>query len=326
MKKVLVSGIQATGNVHIGNYFGAMKQNVELSQDKNFESYIFIADYHALTTVRDSKELKNNSLEAATIYLALGFDFKNANLFLQSQVNEVTELSSIFNNLVTMPYMMRAHAFKDHEAKSKEVNVGLFTYPILMAADILTYGGEVVPVGADQKQHIEYARDIAGNFNRAYGEFFKLPKDMIVEGVALVPGIDGQKMSKSKNNNIPLFCTDTEAKKIIMSIVTDSAKPEDRKNPDENNIYKIHKLFLDQDQDKILRDKFLNGGYGYKDAKQDLLDTFLNWRKPFVEKYNYYKDNPKVVETILIEGGEVARKKAKATLHHVRDMVGLINL
>lgn len=326
MKKVLVSGIQATGAPHVGNYFGAMRQSIELSKNKDFESYVFVADYHALTTVKNKEELEKNSFEMVCSYLALGFDFKNANLFYQSQIKEVTELNWIFANLVTVPYMMRAHAFKDHEAKSKDVNVGLFTYPILMAADILVYGADIVTTGADQKQHIEYARDIAGNFNRAYGEFFKLPKDYILDDVATVPGVDGNKMSKSKNNHLPIFCTDEDAKKIIMGIVTDSARPEDKKDPDTNNIYKIHKLFLSKDQDKILRDKFLNGGYGYKDAKTDLLDTFLNWRKPFVEKYNHYKENPREVEIILLECGENARNKAKESMHHIRNTIGLINL
>ena len=191
-QKVLLSGIQATGTLHFGNYFGAVKQNIDLANSGEYESYIFIADYHALTTVKDKVALHTSALEIASVYIACGLDLTKATLFRQSSVPEHTELAMIFNNVVTMPYLMRAHAFKDHEAKDKEVNIGLFDYPVLMAADILMYQADIVPVGQDQKQHVEYARDIAGFYNRAWKvEQFKLPKEHIVEGVGTVPGTDG---------------------------------------------------------------------------------------------------------------------------------------
>ncbi len=324
-KQILVSGIKPTGRLHFGNYFGAMKQNIDLSSSGEFESYVFIADYHALTTVRNGDELRQQTIEAVASYIACGLDVSKVILFKQSSVPEVTELTWIFNNLVTMPYMMRAHAFKDKEAKDQDVNVGLFDYPVLMASDILIYGADIVPVGADQKQHVEYARDIAGFYNRAYGvEEFTLPKDLIIESVASLPGIDGQKMSKSYNNHIELFCSDEDLKKRVMSIVTDSASPEEKKNPDDNNIYKIHKLFLSEEEDVLLRAKFLDGGYGYKQAKDELLATLMKWREVKKEKYDELVSNPSFIFSLLKEGGEQARKKAEEKMNIVRKQVGLL--
>ena len=323
-KKILVSGVKPTGRLSFANYFGAMKQNINLTNSGEYENYIFLADYHALTTVRNGEELRNQTLEAAASYIACGLDVSKAILFKQSDVPEVTELTWVFNNLVTMPYMMRAHAFKDHEAKDKEVNVGLFDYPVLMASDILMYGADIVPVGADQKQHIEYARDIAGFYNRAYDvEYFKLPKEFIVESVATIPGIDGQKMSKGYNNHIELFCSDEDLKKRVMSIVTDSATPEEKKNPDTNNIYNIHKHFLDEDENAVLRGKFENGGYGYKQAKEDLLITIMKWREGKKEVFDDLVAHPEKVMAILKEGGVQAKKKAEETMRDVRRQVGL---
>ncbi len=323
-KKILVSGIQATGTLHFGNYFGAVKQNIDLANSGEYESYIFIADYHALTTVKDKSALRTSALEIAAIYIACGLDLTKATLFRQSSVPEHTELALIFNNVVTMPYLMRAHAYKDHEAKDKEVNVGLFDYPVLMAADILMYQADVVPVGADQKQHIEYARDIAGFYNRAWGvEQFKLPKEYIMDGVGTVPGTDGEKMSKSKGNVIPLFGSDEEIKKAVMGIVTDSASPDDAKDPDTNNIYNIHKLFLNNEEVTELRNKFQNGGYGYKVAKEDLLATIMKWREGKKEVYDDLVAHPEKIVAILDEGGKVARAKAQDTMKQVRAQIGL---
>jgi tryptophanyl-tRNA synthetase len=323
-KKVLVSGIQATGSLHFGNYFGAMKQNIDLANTGEYESYIFIADYHALTTVKDRDMLSGSSLSIAAAYIACGLDTSKATLFRQSSVPEHTELTVIFNNVVTMPYLMRAHAFKDHEAKDKEVNVGLFDYPVLMASDILIYKADVVPVGADQKQHIEYARDIAGFYNRAWGvEEFPLPKEMIVESVATIPGIDGEKMSKSKGNVISLFGSDEEVKKAVMGIVTNSQAPEEKKSPDENIIYNIHKHFLHDDEIKILRAKFENGGYGYKEAKDDLLATIMKWREGKKEVFDDLMTHPEKIISVLEEGGTQARAKAQVTIKEVRNQIGL---
>lgn len=323
-KKILVSGIQATGKLHFGNYFGAMKQNIDLANSGEYEPYIFVADYHALTTVKDKNALRESSLEIAAAYIACGLDLTKATLFRQSSVPEHTELAWVFNNVVTMPYLMRAHAFKDHEAKDKEVNLGLFDYPVLMAADILIYQADVVPVGADQKQHVEYARDIAGFYNRAWSvEQFKLPKDMILESVATIPGVDGAKMSKSKGNVISLFGTDEDVKKAVMGVVTDSARPEDKKNADENNIFNIHKHFLNEDGIAALRAKFENGGYGYKEAKEELLATIMNWRTGKKEKFDDLIAHPGKIQSILEEGGKAARLRAQETMKQVREQVGL---
>ena len=323
-KKILVSGIQATGKLHFGNYFGAMKQSVDLGNSGEYEAYIFIADYHALTTVKDGETLRDNTREIVAAYVACGLDLSKVTLFKQSDVPAHTELSCIFSNVVTMPYLMRAHAFKDHEAKDKEVNLGLFNYPVLMAADILIYNADVVPVGADQKQHIEYARDIAGFYNRAWGvEQFKLPKDYILESVGTIPGTDGEKMSKSKGNVIALFGTDEEVKKSVMGIVTDSATPDEKKNPDTNNIYNIYKHFLTTEEDAKLRAKFENGGYGYKSAKDDLLVTIMKWREGKVEIYNDLISNPEKIKAILNQDGIVARAKAEETMKLVREQIGL---
>ena len=322
-KKILVSGVQATGTLHIGNYFGAVKQNIDLGNTDDYESYVFIADYHALTTVKNKEELAKNTFDAACTYLALGLDPKKVALFKQSDVPSHTELCWIFNNVVTMPYLMRAHAYKDHEAKNKEVNVGLFDYPVLMAADILIYGADIVPVGADQKQHVEYSRDIAQKFNTTWGEYFSLPKDHIIEGVALVPGLDGEKMSKSKGNTIPLFASDEEIRKCVMKIVSDSKTPEEKKNPDDYILYNIHKLFLNEEEDKALRSRYEEGGLSYKEAKDMLTETICVFMKPCREKYEYYQSHPDEVHAILKEGGSRARIKAGERMQEIRKQVGL---
>lgn len=324
MKKTLVSGIQASGTLHIANYFGAMRQNIIIGNDDAYDAYVFVAEYHAMTTLKDPKALAKSSFDIACAYLACGLDPKKVFLFKQSAVPEVHELTWILNTVTTVPYLMRAHAYKDHQAKNKEVNAGVFDYPVLMAADILIYGGELVPVGQDQQQHVEYARDIAGYFNRQWEELFKLPKAYIAKDVALIPGTDGQKMSKSKGNVIPLFGTDAEIKKAVMGIVTDSKTPEEKKNPDENNIYNIHKLFLSKDEDSRLRKKYLEGGLSYKEAKDGLLHAVIGFVSPMRERYEYYQNHPKEVEQILEEGGARAKAKAQETMKKVRTATGLI--
>lgn len=323
MKKTLVSGIQSSGTLHLGNYFGAMRQNVIIGNDDAYDAYVFIANYHAMTTLKDPKALAKSSFDIACAYLACGLDPMKVSLFRQSSVVEVHELTWILNTVTSMPYLMRAHAFKDQEAKNKDVNVGLFDYPVLMAADILIYGGELVPVGQDQKQHIEYARDIAGYFNREWKELFTLPKDYIAKDVAVVPGTDGEKMSKSKGNVIPLFGSDAEIKKAVMGIVTDSKTPDEKKDPDTNNIYNIHKLFLSKDEDTKLRAKYQDGGLSYKDAKEGLLHAILHFVTPMREKYEHYQAHPAEVEAILEEGGRKAKAKAGETMRAVRSAVGL---
>lgn len=323
MKKTLVSGIQSSGKLHIGNYFGAIRQNIELGNSADFDAYIFLADYHSMTSLTNTKERMANTFDAACTYLAFGLDPEKVTLFKQSDVPEVHELTWVLNTVTPMPMLMLAHAFKDHDAKNKDVNVGLFDYPVLMASDILIYDGEVVPVGRDQEQHVEIAREVAGKYNRAYGNLLTLPQAFIKKDVAVVPGIDGGKMSKSKNNHIPLFAQEEETKKRIMSIVTDSARPEEKKNPDENNIYQIHKLFLTSEEDKALRAKFENGGYGYKEAKEALFETFTKWITPYQEKYDYYHAHPEIVKDILHAGGTKARRKAQLKMEKIRSATGL---
>ncbi|MEK7662475.1 MAG: tryptophan--tRNA ligase, partial [Patescibacteria group bacterium] len=252
--KILLSGVKPTGIAHIGNFFGAMKQFVELGED--YQSYIFIANYHALTTEQDKKKLEGNTLEIAATYLALGIDPKKTALFLQSDVPEVTELAWIFNCITTVPYLSRAHAYKDAVAKDKEVSVGTFDYPMLMAADILIQDADVVPVGTDQKQHVEIARDTAEKFNRLYGETFKLPEPLIIKSVAVVPGTDGRKMSKSYGNTIPLFAEDGDIEKLVMGITTDSKGVGEPKNPETDTIFKLHELFSSENELKKLRARY----------------------------------------------------------------------
>lgn len=310
--KILLSGIKPTGRPHIGNYFGAMKQYVEM-QDSH-ESYIFIADFHALTKTHDAKELSQATYDLVLDYLAIGLDPKKVTLFKQSDAPQVTELTWIFNCLTTMPYLMRAHAFKDAEAKNKEINVGIFDYPILMAADILIQDAAVVPVGQDQKQHVEYARDTAEKFNRVFGETFKLPQPLILESVKTVPGIDGQKMSKSYNNHIPLFSTDEELRKLVMSIVTDST------GGVPVNVRAIHELF----RDKAYLDALYAEKAGkYKDLKEALLADLIAFVTPLRERRaELAKDRSRVLK-ILSEGGKKARARAEAKMVEVRKKTGL---
>jgi tryptophanyl-tRNA synthetase len=321
MKKVLLSGVKPTGRPHLGNYFGAMKQFVDL-QDKH-ETNIFLADFHAITSVHNAAELKQNSIDMILDYLAIGIDPKKITLFKQSDVPEVTELAWIFNCITTMPYLMRAHAFKDAEAKDKEINVGVFDYPILMAADILLPGAQVVPVGKDQKQHVEYARDIAEKFNRIFGETFILPEAMILEDVATVPGIDGQKMSKSYNNTIPLFASDEEIRAAVMKIPTDSAGVEDPKDPDQSIIYQIHSLILDDSAKTQLRSQFEKGGLSYKDAKENLVKDLIEFISPMRERRAKYAKNLKKVLREIEKGGKRMRKKIQPKMNEVRMKVGL---
>ena len=273
MKKRLLSGIKPSGIIHIGNYFGAVKQFVDL-QDSH-ESFVFIADFHAITTVQNKDELSKNILNITMDYLACGLDPKKVCLFKQSDLPEVTELTWYFNCITTMPYLERATAYKDAKAKSKEANVGLFDYPMLMAADILIQDADIVPVGSDQKQHVEYARDTAQKFNNIFGETFKLPEPLILKEVAIVPGIGGRKMSKSYGNTIPLFGNDDQIRKAVMSIVTDSKSPEEPKNPEECNIFAIHKLFLKGEDLENLKMRYLNGGLGYKESKDMLYQEII---------------------------------------------------
>jgi tryptophanyl-tRNA synthetase len=321
-RKIVLSGVKPTGRVHIGNYFGMMKQVVDL-QDDYEESLIFIADYHALNTVQDAQEMSKNIYEVALDYLAIGLDPKKVTIFKQSDISTTAELALIFNTITTMPYLMRAHAFKDAQAKNKEISVGTFTYPMLMAADILMYDTDIVPVGQDQKQHIEIARDTAEKFNRIFGEEFKLPEAIILKEVATVPGIDGQKMSKSYNNTIPLFAEDDEIKKAVMSIVTDSKSPEEAKDPENDNIFALHKLFSNTQQLENIEKKYKEGGMGYKESKEMLIENIREFIKPLREKRKELEKDRSSIIKMLKENGEKMRKRAEKKMQSVREKVGV---
>src|SRR3989338_5486458 len=311
-KKILVSGVKPTGRPHVGNYFGAMKQFVELQHE--YQCFIFIADLHALTTVQNKKELEENTAGVLLDYMAIGLDPKNVTLYKQSDVPQVAELAWIFNCLTTMPYLMRAHAYKDAEAKNKEVNVGLFDYPMLMAADILIQDADIVPVGQDNKQHVEIARDTAEKFNRIFGETFKLPEPLILKGVAAVPGIDGRKMSKSYSNTISLFATDEEIEKSVMNIVTDSSgeRPE--------NVYAIHALLKDKE---FLDNLYEENKVEYKILKEMLIADIKKFVTPLRERRQKLEQDKNTVLEVLREGGEVARERAEKKMEEIREKVGL---
>jgi tryptophanyl-tRNA synthetase len=312
-KKTLLSGVKPTGRPHIGNYFGAMKQFVDMQDDYN--AMVFIADYHALNFIQDGPEMKQQILDLTLDYLAIGLDPKKTLIYKQSDIPEHTELTWIFDTITTMPYLMRAHAYKDAEAKDKEISVGTFNYPMLMAADILMYDPDVVPVGQDQKQHVEYARDTAQKFNHIFkSEVFKLPDVKIIEDVAVVPGTDGRKMSKSYGNTIPLFAEDSDIEKAVMSIVTDSGSdiPE--------NVYAIHKLIKSEEELKSLYEE--NKGK-YKVLKEALIADMKVFITPLREKRKQLVNDPEHVLDILKEGGKRAKMKAEKKMEQVREAVGV---
>lgn len=319
-KKILLSGIQATGRPHVGNYFGAMKQFVDLQDE--YQAYIMIADYHSLNTVQNKEQLSENILGVAMDYLAIGLDPKNVVIFKQSDVQAHTELAWIFNTITTMPYLMRAHSYKDAEAKNKEINVGTFDYPMLMAADILLYSPDVVPVGQDQKQHVEISRDTAEKFNHIFGETFKLPKEIIMDSVKVVPGTDGRKMSKSYGNTIPLFASDEDIKKAVMSIPTDSRGIDEPKDIENDKVFALHKLFPGVEF-PIVEAKYIKGGMGYKESKEILIKNISAFIAPLREKRKEIEADKKHVLTVLQEGAKKARAIAEAKMEEVREKIGV---
>jgi tryptophanyl-tRNA synthetase len=312
-KKILLSGVKPTGRPHIGNYFGAMKQFVYMQDE--YDTYVMLADLHALTSVQNGDEMRSLTTDLILDYLAIGLDPKKVTLFKQSEVSAHAELAWIFECITTMPYLMRAHAFKDAEAKNKEINVGVYNYPMLMAADILLYSADVVPVGKDQKQHIEITRDTAQKFNNTFGEVFKLPEDLIIADVETVPGIDGQKMSKSYNNTIPLFGSDEEITKAVMSIVTDSGSDIPQ------NVYAIHKIFRSEAELAEIYEK--NKGQ-YKALKEALLEDVKTFVKPLRERREELAKNVDQVHQILKEGSAKANEVAQAKLLEVKKAVGVL--
>ncbi len=320
MKRSL-SGIQPSGILHIGNYFGAIKQFVE-NQDK-YEGFYFVVDYHALTSLKDPKALRENTYNAILDFLALGLDPEKSTIFVQSDVPEHTELMWLLLNVTPVGLLERGVSYKDKVAKGISANAGLLTYPVLQAADILLYDTNIVPVGKDQKQHIEFARDIAIKFNETYGEVFTLPEPQILESVAVIPGTDGQKMSKSYNNTIQMFASKGQLKKQIMSIVTDSTPLEEPKNP-ENNVTKIYELFASEEEVAAMKEKFAAGGYGYGHAKKELLNKVLEYFGEARARREELAKNPEYVEEVLRRGAEKARSLAIAKIREVKKAAGLL--
>lgn len=310
-KKRLLTGLQPSGSLHLGNYFGALKPFVDMYGE--FESHLMVVDYHALTTVRDAPSLRQNTVDVVKDYLAAGVDPEKAILFKQSDVPEHMELAWVFECLVSVPFLMQAHAYKDKVAKGIEPNAGLFNYPMLMAADILLYDADVVPVGEDQRQHIEYAREAAGKFNRAYGETFTPPAERILGDVGVIPGTDGQKMSKSYKNTIPLFGVRDEIAKAVMGIVTDAGggRPE--------HVFAIHRLFKDEAELETL---YAENANNYKALKEALIEDIEAVIAPMREKRASITDDD--VRAVLAAGGEKARAKARAKMAEVRERIGIL--
>lgn len=317
----VLSGIQPSGQLHLGNYFGSIRPNVDLQKESD-QSFYFIVDLHALTTVHDPKALKAYREDAVLDLLACGFNPEQSILFYQSDVPEHTELMWILSTLTPMGLLERAVSYKDKVEKGIVASVGLFTYPVLMAADILLYNAEIVPVGKDQKQHVEIARDLGVKFNNAFGETFVLPEPRIREELAVVPGTDGQKMSKSYGNTIPLFGEEKAIKKAIMGIVTDSKGPTDPKDPDSCIVYNIHKLFLDASGQKTLAEEYRNG-LSYGDAKKKLLETYMDYFASMRAKREQLAADPAHVAAIMKDGAARASAVAQKTMETVRKAIGL---
>jgi tryptophanyl-tRNA synthetase len=321
MARVL-TGIQSTGMPHLGNLLGAIIPAIKMSENPKNESLFFIADLHSFTTIRDKKVLQENTYATAAAWLAFGFDTKKNLFYRQSDVPQVCELSWYLNCFTPFPMLANAHSFKDKSDKLSQVNSGLFTYPVLMAADILLYDAEVVPVGKDQIQHLEITRDIAGAFNHVYKDSFIIPEVSVDERVMIIPGIDGQKMSKSYNNIINIFLDDKKLRKQIMSIKTDSLGLEDKKDPENCNVYKLYQLLTSEEKTQEMATKYRAGNYGYGHAKQELFellcDNFSEQRK----KFNYLMSNTDIIELELKKGAKKASEIASKVLGRIRNNIG----
>ncbi len=317
----VLSGIQPSGSLHLGNYFAMMKRMIE-SQEQN-ELFCFIVNYHASTTVFDAEFLRRNTFEAACDFLSLGLDPEKSIFWVQSDVPEVTELTWILSNVTPIGLLERSHSYKDKIAKGITPNHGLFSYPVLMAADILLYGSEIIPVGRDQKQHVEITRDIAIKFNQTYGETFVLPEPDIRDDIAVVPGIDGQKMSKSYGNTLEIFADEKTLRSKVMSIKTDSTPVDQPKDPDSSIAYAIYSLFLNEEGEKELRDRFLTPGLKYSSLKKELFGVIWEYFRPYREKRERLVKNKAEVYEILKEGARKAREVASVYLDRARHNVGL---
>jgi tryptophanyl-tRNA synthetase len=317
----ILSGIQPSGILHIGNYFGMMRPAIALQSEG--EAFYFIADYHALTSLHNPAALRENSRRVALDFLACGLDPERVALFRQSDVPQVTELAWMLATVTPMGLLERAHSYKDKTARGMSASAGLFTYPVLMAADILIYDSDVVPVGKDQKQHVEITRDLATKMNETFGEIFKLPEPRIQAATQTVPGLDGQKMSKSYGNTIDIFGEEKETRKRIMSIVTDSTPVEAPKNPDASSIYQLYSLFADQSEAAAMKDAFLKGGTGYGEFKKQLFAKVWDYFAPMRARRAEILAQPDYIDGVLARGAERANAVADGVMKRVRDAVGL---
>ena len=317
----ILSGIQPSGVLHIGNYFGMMQPAVALQAEG--EALYFIADYHALTSVRDPKALRENSRRVAVDFLACGLDPERATLFRHSDVPQVTELAWILSTVAPMGLLERAHSYKDKLTRGLSATVGLFSYPVLMAADILIYDSDVVPVGKDQKQHIEITRDLAVKMNETFGPIFKLPEPRIRAAAETVPGIDGQKMSKSYGNNIDIFGREKEMRKRVMSIVTDSMPVEAPKDPTKSTIFKLYSLVASKDEIAAMREQFLKGGTGYGDFKKQLFERLWEYFAPMRKRREEILADKLYIDNVLASGAGRANEIANQVMKRTREAVGL---
>jgi len=321
MTRVL-TGIQSSGKPHLGNVLGAINPSIELSKNSKNDSLFFIADLHSLINIKDSKKRNENTLAVAASWIAMGFDHEKNYFYRQSRITEVCELAWYLNCFTPYPMLSNSHSFKDKSDNLSDINSGLFTYPVLMAADILLYDSEIVPVGKDQKQHLEITRDIAKSFNHNYGDTFIIPESRIDKNVQTIPGTDGRKMSKTYENTIDIFTDEKKLKKQIMSIVTDSKGLEDKKDPDSCNIFNIFKLIASKDDVEKMKNNYLEGGYGYGHAKNNLLSLILDLYKEERNLYEELLKNPDHLYEILEKGENKARTIAKSVLDRVKNKLG----
>jgi tryptophanyl-tRNA synthetase len=323
MSKIL-TGIQATGTPHLGNLMGAIMPAIQMANQPENESYLFIADLHSVTQIKEGETLRENTYSVAAAWLAFGLDVSKVVFYRQSDVPQTTELSWYLSCFFPFQRLTLAHSFKDKADRLEDVNAGLFSYPMLMAADILLYDAEFVPVGKDQLQHVEITRDVASRFNHQMGEVFVLPEAKIQEDTMYIPGTDGQKMSKSRGNIINIFLDDKALRKQIMTIETDSTPLEEPKNPDTCHVFALYKLLASVEQIAMMRSNYLGGNYGYGHAKQAFYELLLDTFKTEREKYNYYMQNLTEVDRALAEGAAKASKKATEVLQRVRQKLGFL--
>tara|TARA_B100001093_G_scaffold441021_1_gene441891 strand:- start:61 stop:1035 length:975 start_codon:yes stop_codon:yes gene_type:complete len=319
----ILTGVQSTGRPHLGNILGAIIPAIELANNEQNDSFLFIADLHSLTQVKDSNILKENTLQVAATWLACGLNTETTTFYRQSDVPQCVELSWYLNCHFPYQRLKLAHSFKDKADRLEDVNSGLFSYPMLMAADILLYDAEYVPVGKDQLQHLEMTKDVASRMNHKYGEIFILPEPILQKTTQLISGTDGQKMSKSRNNTVDIFDTEKNIKKNInKNIVTDNTPLEDPKDPNSSTIYDLYKLISSKEEAEEMSNKLIAGGYGWGHAKKDLVQKIENYFHPQREKFNHFLNNPNEVEEVLQQGAMKAKKVADATLKRVRKNLG----